>query len=161
MTRRVFDNPATFTDLPPLDRQVAQAWMDELETRLRPHVVAVPNAWRKGISPTYTFPRECFSSAVYYLHRNPDLPNPLYVIGKTIGGGRQHGWVEVDGSVVFDGVMQEFYDKSGYYSAEKACPWYRFTRAAVMYLDRRMRRDSTMTWAWHVELVVRFANPAR
>jgi hypothetical protein len=76
------------------------------------------------------------------------LPQALYVLGETIDGGfGQHGWVEID-DVVFDGVMQQFYSKQGYYAAESARPWYRFTRPAVMFLHRQMRKNPSLTYRW-------------
>src|ERR1019366_9751139 len=44
------------------------------------------------------------------------------------------GWVELPGNVVFDGVLQRFYDLGKYYESEYARPWYRFTRRAVVWV---------------------------
>jgi hypothetical protein len=69
------------------------------------------------------------------------LPQALYVLGEALGGGLgQHGWVEID-DLVFDGVLQEFYSKSGYYELALARPWYRFDRKATMWVDRLRSRQ--------------------
>jgi LmbE family N-acetylglucosaminyl deacetylase len=126
-----------------LDERVAQDWMDGIDRRLKPHVVEVPKAWRRHTLPDHRFPRDCFARALYFIQQSRHLPNALYVFGETSGGGLgQHGWVEIDDRVVFDGVMQQFYDKAGYYDVEFARPWYRFTRPAVMYLRRKTGGDS-------------------
>lgn len=138
-------------DLLPLP--AAKEWMARNDKRLKPHVVTVPKTWWKAVVPGYRFPRDCFGRAIYFLHQSPHLPNALYVLGATIGGGfGQHGWVEIEDRVVFDGVMQQFYDKAGYYAAESATPWYRFTRPAVMFVNRKMMRDSSLSYRWHCVL---------
>jgi hypothetical protein len=142
----IFQMPKECNGLEPLDPEHAKQWMDSNDKNLKPHVLAVPKTWQKAVLPNYRFPRDCFARAIQFIHKSPHLPNALYVVGKTVGGGfNEHGWVEIEDRVVFDGVMQQFYDKAGYYAGEKATPWYRFTRPAVMYLNRRMHKDSTLT----------------
>jgi hypothetical protein len=149
----IFQMPKEINGLEPLDPQHAKQWMDANNKRLKPHVVSVPKTWQKAVSLNHRYPRECFPRAIFFIHQSPHLPNALYVFGQAVGGGfNQHGWVEIDDRVVFDGVMQQFYDKSGYYSAESATPWYHFTRPAVMFLNRQMRRDNSLTYRWDWEL---------
>lgn len=31
-----------------------------------------------------------------------------------------HAWVEIEGNIIFDGVLQRFYDKEGYYKQRGA-----------------------------------------
>jgi hypothetical protein len=143
-----------------LSEQSARDWMESNAERLRPHVVAVPRPWRKAAIADKWFPCQCYRRAVQFVHRSPHLPEALYVMGETYGAGFldfKHGWVELEDRVVFDGVMQEFYDKAGYYTAERAVPWYRFTRPAVMFLNRKMSKDPTMTYLWDCELKLPWA----
>lgn len=136
-----------------LDPAEARDWMSRNDRRLQPHVVDVPRAWRKAVLPTHRFPRDCFARAIYFIHSSPHMPQALYVIGETVGGGmQQHGWVEIDDSVVFDAVMQQFYDKAGYYTAELANPWYRFTRPAMMYLRRTFEKQDSWSYRWDAVL---------
>lgn len=136
-----------------LNLAVVRDWMSSNETRLQPHVVEVPRAWRRAVLPTHRFPRACFARAIYFIHESPQVPQALYVLGEAIGGGlQQHGWVEIDNAVVFDGVMQQFYDKAGYYAAELARPWYRFTRPAVMLIRRTLGKHEGWTYRWDWEL---------
>lgn len=152
----IWQMPGTDHQLEPHE---AKDWMESNDKRLKPHVVTVRKTWRKHALPTHRFPTECSPRAISFLRQSPHLPSAVYVLGETIGGGRnQHGWVEIDDCVVFDGVMQQFYDKSGYYAAEFAAPWYRFIRPAVMYLHRMMKKDQSMTYRWDCVLRLPYAD---
>jgi hypothetical protein len=134
------------------------------EELLRPHLVEVPKPWRRQVVPDNYFPGECFSRSIYFVGQSPHLPQALYVIGEAVCGGiQQHGWVEIVGDdgqeVVFDAVMQEFYSKTGYY--EHAWPWYRFTRKATMWLDRKQQRQETWTYRWDCVLQLPWAKAGR
>jgi hypothetical protein len=132
-----------------LDPKIARGWMDRNDKRLKPHIVAVPQSWRKMAKANRRFPRDCFARAIQFIHGSPHLPNALYVFGEAVCGGfQQHGWVELEDRVVFDGVMQQFYDRAGYYASEKAWAWYRFTRPAVMFMKREMSKDLTISYRW-------------
>jgi hypothetical protein len=139
-----------------------QDWMYRIDLRLAPHRVEVPRAWRKATTAGYYFPKDCFPRAIQFVRLSPHLPDALYVLGKAVCGGlQQHGWVEI-GDVVFDGVMQEFYSKQGYYQSELAEPWYRFTRKATMWIDRMNRRQEEWSYRWDCVLGLpraNFANP--
>jgi hypothetical protein len=115
----VFQNPG----LDNLEPEHAKTWMEQNDRRLKEHVITVPKAWRKAVIDDYRFPRDCFARAIQFIHQSPHMPDVLYVFGEAVGGGiGQHGWVEIEDRVVFDGVMQQFYERAGYYSAEKARP---------------------------------------
>ena len=83
-----------------------------------------------------------------------------YVYGQAVTGGLQeHGWAEVD-DLVFDGVMQGFWPKEHYYRVNSARAWYRYSRDAVMYMRRRMRRPQENHWRWHHILGLPWAKSA-
>jgi hypothetical protein len=154
----IFQMPKEWSGLDPLDPQIAKQWMDSNDRTLKPHVVAVPKTWQKATMPDHRFPRGCFARAIQFIRRSPHLPNALYVYGNAACGGfNEHGWVEIEDRVVFDGVMQQFYDKAGYYASEAATAWYRFTRPAVMFVNRQMRKDSSLTYRWDWELSLPWA----
>jgi hypothetical protein len=87
------------------------------------------------------------------LHR---IKGVHYVFGTAAcGGWQQHGWVEI-GNIVFDGVLQRFYDKAKYYYSEHAMPWYKFTRSAVLWI----LEQGFETWQWDVHLQLPWAKSA-
>jgi hypothetical protein len=128
-----------------------QEWMDREAARLHPHRAEVPKSWRRMAVPGYYFPRECFPRAIYFVREARHLP-ALYMIGEAVCGGlQQHGWVEIEADglrVVFDGTLQEFYQRDAYYESEHTRPWYRFTRPAVLWLDRLSQRQEYDTYRW-------------
>jgi hypothetical protein len=137
-----------------------QDWMLRTDERLKCHQVEVPKNWRKQVVPEYYFPRECYPRAIYFVRNSPHLPEALYVLGEAACGGiQQHGWVEI-GDVVFDGVLQEFYSKAGYYESESVRPWYRFTRKATMWIDRMSKRQESWSYRWDVMLGLPWADYA-
>ena len=138
----------------------ANEWMARNEQGLAPHVVR-----RSDLKPVCSglyFPKECFPRAEQWIMANPQH-NAIYVFGEAVCGGlQQHGWVEIDDTVVFDGVMQEFYDKKGYYQSELARPWYRYTRDAVIFLRRlmRLKHGKFNHYRWHHILGLPWAKSA-
>jgi hypothetical protein len=139
----------------------ANEWMSSNEEKLAPHVVRRPDL--KPVCPGLYFPRECFPRAEQWLMANPQH-NAVYVFGEAVcGGWQQHGWVEIDDAIVFDGVMQNFYNKKGYYQSELARPWYRYTRDAVIFLRRLMRQKHGRFnhYLWHSILDLPWAKSAQ
>lgn len=123
--------------------------------RLAPAEIAVPRRYSIYTSPHCQFPTLCFPRACHYVqtHRIKGIE---YVYGSSLGGGMgNHGWVELPGNVLFDGVLQRFYDKTEYYRIEYAMPWYRFTRTAVLWL-----LDQHMPWCWDMTLLLPWADSA-
>src|SRR5262249_10516230 len=110
--------------------------------------------------PELRFPGHCFPRAIEFLilfgPKKSQEHNAVYVYGKALCGGLgEHGWVELDDRIVFDGVQQQFYAKQGFYESEGARQWYRFTRPAVLALQRR--KDFKGHWHWHVALGLPYA----
>lgn len=138
----------------------ANDWMARNDQKLASHVVRRPDL--KPVCPGLYFPKECFPRAEQWIMANPQH-NAVYVFGEAVCGGlQQHGWVEIDDAIVFDGVMQEFYDKKGYYQSELARPWYRYTRDAVKYLRRlmRLKHGRFNHYCWHHILGLPWAKSA-
>lgn len=125
--------------------------MQRNDDRLAHCVVEVPDRWRKLAMPDTRFPGECFPRAIQFLQgfgpRIALAHDAVYVFGEAMCGGLgQHGWVEIEGRVVFDGVQQQFYTKEGFYASDHARPWYRFTRPAVVALWRRKQFRQNFRW---------------
>jgi hypothetical protein len=124
--------------------------------RLAPAEIAVPRRYSICTLPNQQFPKRCFPEAAYYV-RTHRIKGIEYVFGSSLGGGfGNHAWVELPGNVLFDGVLQRFYDKSEYYRIEFAMPWYRFTRTAVLWLLEQRMPD----WGWHTTLELPWAKSA-
>ena len=135
------------TGLEQLGRDVWERLFGGAEERLRPFVVDVPKRLKRIVC-NFWFPGECFPRAIYFVRQNPKLPTAEYILGESvIGGLGQHGWVEYE-DLVFDPVLQEWYQRDGYYASEFAKPRYRFSRPATMYLNRQMERLPEYTYCW-------------
>jgi hypothetical protein len=102
------------------------------------HQAAVPDAWRKGSKPGKEYPRECYKQAIDFLRwwSYEGLPpsDPTLVHGRA--GGVEHAWIELPGDVVFDGVLQQFFDRSAFYRFSRALPgnFYSVTEAGQLVL---------------------------
>lgn len=139
-----------FEDSEGLQRRDLAFWeriLGSQEERLRPALADVPKQLKK-LGLDLWFPGECYFRAIWFIRRNPKLPTAEYILGDALGGGfGQHGWVELE-DLVFDGVLQEWYQKEDYYALEHAKPWYRFSRPATMYLQRQMYKLPKYTYRW-------------
>jgi hypothetical protein len=118
----------------------------------KPYEVEVPRTWHRHVASDKYFPGECYPRSIFFIRCSPHLPQALYVLGEAVCGGiQQHGWVELkhgDREVVFDAVMQTFYDKAGYYQSEQVWAWYRFDRRATMWISRRQDRQEHWSYRW-------------
>jgi hypothetical protein len=124
--------------------------------RLASAEIAVPRRYSIYTLPDKQFPRECFPQACYYVETHR-IKGMYYVFGEAVCGGlQQHGWVELPGNVVFDGVLQRFYDLAKYYESELARPWYKFTRTAVVWLSAQRPPH----WRWDAWLGLPWAKSA-
>jgi hypothetical protein len=141
-------------------RSVAERVREQL-VRLAPAEVAVPRRYSIYTHPHRQFPTLCFPRACYYVQTHR-IKGMEYVFGTSLGGGfGNHGWVELPGNVLFDGVLQRFYDREAYYRIEFAMPWYRFTKTAVLWLLEQLKRDDgTINWRWDLPLGLPWANSA-
>jgi hypothetical protein len=135
--------------------RVAVSVQEQL-ARLASAEVDVPRRFSLRTRPDHLFPTLCFSKACLYVvtHRVRGI---RYVFGTARGGGMgEHGWVELPGRIVFDGVLQRFYDLDKYYECEAARPWYRFTRSAVVWL----LGQELPQWRWDWAMMLPWARSA-
>ncbi len=141
------------TGLKRIDLAVWERMLGKAEERLRSALADVPRQLKRLCQDCW-FPGECFPRAIYFVRTNPKLATAEYILGQAvIGGLGQHGWVEFE-DLVFDPVLQEWYQKEGYYASECANPWYRFSRPATMYLARRMDKLPEFTDRWDLWLLL-------
>ncbi len=135
-------------------------WKEEL---LRPVIANVPKKLKK-LCHDFWFPGECMKRAIRFVRSNPKLPTAEYIFGESILGGLgQHGWVEFE-DLVFEPVLSEWYEKEGYYTLGYAKPWYRYSRPATMYLDRKIsqllktNKGGKFDYNWHGRLKIPWGN---
>lgn len=75
-------------------------------------------------------PKQCYIQAFEYMADHDDniqLVHGLYKpVALDVHSG--HAWVEIDGKFIFDGVLQSFYDKTGYFNYYEAIEEQRYTQ---------------------------------
>ena len=68
--------------------------------------------------------KACFSEAFRYMADKGKLEGLILVHGQykpfSLEKHADHAWVEINNEIVFDGVLQRFYDKEGYYKYYEA-----------------------------------------
>ena len=98
------------------------------------------------------YPKRCFGKAYDYLDEKVNVDD---VNIKMIHGGVysiienkfiKHAWIEINDNAVFDGVLQRFYDKEGYYKYHRAkkIKEYSFKKARMQML----RFHHYGPWEW-------------
>jgi hypothetical protein len=110
--------------------------------------------------PGREFPHECYGRALDFvcsafrlLGRDPAAPGVRLVHG-LYWGVLPHGWAELPGGEVFDGVRQKFYRREGYYRVTAARDLYRYTPFAVFALYPLLPWDEggMLQGHWHAAL---------
>jgi hypothetical protein len=98
--------------------------------------VIVSQRWRAGVEPENPRHGECTATAFSYLAEHPRIRGLRMVHGSifSLGEGRRiaHAWVELGGSIVFDGVLQRFYTRDSYRRIAQAAAGVAYTRAEVL-----------------------------
>ena len=136
---------------------------------LKPFEVKVPATWRRITRPNKRFPCKSFERSFHFAvefplvlaERDPTAKFTWLVHGEQWGCQRQ-GWVELPGDVVFDGVLQRFYDRGKYYETVYAAPWYMYSPGAAILISEWMPEypDGTILLAnWHTHLRLPWADP--
>jgi hypothetical protein len=159
--------------------RAVQAWRQETLTKiaadLTAHKVEVPLLWRSCTDPEKRYLGECFDRALRFigtlgmtLARDDPTRDDLWLVhGEYLDWGeytswQPHGWVELPGGVVFDGNLQQFYERVGYYETVHAQPWYKYSVGAAVLIEANMPRnpDGTIPVGdWHAYLGLPFADP--
>jgi hypothetical protein len=103
--------------------------------------VPVPAAWQAHARPDKRFPNRSFEKSLDFVLeltfstlRTDPIHTGLWLVHGFDRGGRPHGWVELPGGVVFDGVNQRFYAREDYYREAGARPTYRYGPEAVVFV---------------------------
>lgn len=85
------------------------------------HYEVIPSEEFKTGKPRRLSSKNCFEKAFKYVVSKDNiegikLVHGFYSIKEYTGF---HAWVELPGNIIFDGVLQRFYEKEGYYSYYK------------------------------------------
>lgn len=128
---------------------------------LAPFEVQVPEAWKGVTRPGNKFLHECFKWSLdfvlklcFALPSDDPTQKGIHLVHGLVSGRMPHGWVELPGGVVFDGVVQKFYATADYYRITGARVLYRYESDAVHYLFPILPWDDggQLTGQWHVPL---------
>lgn len=80
-------------------------------------------------------PKNCYEKAFRYVADKRDLNEIKLVHGlykpETIKNHCGHAWVEIPDGIIFDGVMQRFYRKEGYYKYYQAIKQNEYNRSEM------------------------------
>jgi hypothetical protein len=152
------------TGLKDCDATYWEKFLGNQEEKLRSVIANVPKKLKR-LCLDFWFPSECMMRAIQFVKDNPKLPTAEYIYGESIFGGLsgQHGWVEFE-DLVFEPVLSEWYEKEGYYTLGYAKPWYRYSRPATMYIDRKINqiikanKTGKFDYLWHLRLKMPWGN---
>ena len=140
--------------------EVLQDYLEEWINLLRPAEIIVSRRYQ--FAPLGNlFPGQCFKKAADYVLLAITLgvaKDMLLVHGESVNGVHgPHAWVELPGDILFDGVLQRFYDLSQYYALDGTRAWYKYTADATNYLDENIRKHSR-NLQWHSTLGLPWAD---
>lgn len=100
------------------------------------------------------YPGQCYERAFCYMAEHRQTPGPVLVHGSCFPPEHptgmppvDHAWVELPGSVVFDGVQHEFYDRDDYYRVLHAQKELTYTRFQSKPLPRESEKTTEVLMA--------------
>jgi hypothetical protein len=88
--------------------------------------VDVDAAWKRGTWPRRRYPQQCYARTAKYMLQHLEIEGAQLVHGMIAHAPHfaplAHAWVELPGEVVFDGVVQAFFERASYYKVMGAQP---------------------------------------
>ena len=150
--------------------QMAQepALLVRLERELsRREIVEVPPSWRSVTDPSSRYEGECFYRAFKFISAlcrtgaYDDRSLVVYLVHGEYMLQQDHGWVELDEDIVFDGVRQRFYEKAAYYEILGVKPWYKYIPGAAFIILANMPElpGGQVEYCWHCALKLPWSDP--
>lgn len=137
--RESFD--AAVVDLNQAGFRAMVEWLSDFETD-------VSDELKEWTDPTKMFTGECYAQAYNYAfhHRNNEYKIVHGIVTDDVGLQRPigHAWVEISDEILFDGVVQRFYRRNGYYERRNAEP--RCALAGLEVIVEMMRRGHFGPW---------------
>ena len=132
---------------------------------LKPYEVEVSPSWRSctlpgkiSISESIT---HCYGFAWVFGLTNGATKDRLWLVDGECAMGLRHAWVELPGGIVFDGNLQQFYARDGYYDTLHARPLFKFTYGAMCTCVDLMTTDQNgrIPLKWNEILKLPRGNP--
>src|SRR5579859_1879972 len=100
--------------------------------------VRVDVGWASHTWPRRRYPQQCYPRTVKYVVDHPSIDGLRLVHGVVSHAPHfvplDHAWVELPGDVVFDGVVQAFFNRASYYAVMGAVPMDSYTAAQTRQL---------------------------
>jgi hypothetical protein len=94
--------------------------------------------WARRTWPRRRYPQQCYSKTTKYVLDHPEIEGMRLIHGVVSHAPRfvpfDHAWVELPGSVVFDGVVQTFFARGSYYTVMSAMPIDTYSAAQTQQL---------------------------
>lgn len=115
---------------------MVQGIKEDIE-KMQPFEIEPPDKYKTGKAKRY-YEKQCFKKAYDYMI-NLDPDGGILVQGLYTKWSIPHSWVELPGDIVFDGVLQRFYNKQDYYREQKAVKVVEFTLKQACQEARRTR----------------------
>src|SRR4030088_2201506 len=93
--------------------------------------VEVDAGWKRRTWPHRRYPQQCYARTTKYMLQHLEIEGARLVHGMVAHAPyfvpMAHAWVELPGEVVFDGVVQAFFNRASYYTVMAALPMDRYT----------------------------------
>ena len=97
--------------------QEAYTRLMESRERISEYEVSEPEGINMEEKKRVIRPHKCFEMAQRFIYSSDkEIHDRLvYVYGLWTKSQHEHAWIEIDGNVVYDGVLNRYYQKDGYY----------------------------------------------
>lgn len=130
---------------------------EKMKLDCTPYVVTdVPPLWLVGVDPQALYPQECYYRAYRYATDLTRLSvKGLWLVHGECSLARGcHAWVELPGGLVFDGVLQQFFQITDWEKRFLAQSWYKFTpdAAALISANMPMTEEGEFIHRWDTKL---------
>jgi hypothetical protein len=114
--------------------------------------VAVQPGWASHTWPYRRYPQQCYPRTTKYVLDHPHI-NGMQLVHGVISHPPhfvplEHAWVELPGNVVFDGVVQAFFEQGSYYAVMAAVPLDRYSGPETRRLVAAHRHPGPWNARW-------------
>ena len=89
----------------------------QIREKMSKYEVSEPDGINMKEAKRIIRPHRCFEMAQKFVYNSSkEIRDRLtYVYGLWSKGQHEHAWIEIDNNVVYDGVLNRYYEKEGYY----------------------------------------------